>query len=213
MRLFQNAKCLDAIVTKPFSMMVMLHGIGSHGGDLISLAPYFRDHFNDMVFISPNGIEDYDNNGPGYQWFSMKSVSGSDLVSELDRVGPLILDAIKDKAEEYEIPLKNVLLTGFSQGAMLAIHLASMERFGSILAFSGAAIPTKNCINNQTPICMIHGADDDVLRSDYMVSAKSFLEKNGFVVETNLFRHLRHSIDYRGVESAIRFLKQHFAKV
>ena len=39
---------------KPKSMVIMLHGLGSNGQDLISLAPYLAQSLPDTVFVSPD---------------------------------------------------------------------------------------------------------------------------------------------------------------
>lgn len=41
----------------PTSMVILLHGYGSNGDDLIGLAPFWRDALPNTVFLSPNAPE------------------------------------------------------------------------------------------------------------------------------------------------------------
>ena len=51
--------------------MLLLHGLGSDGNDLIGLAPYWAPLLPDAAFASPNAPFPCDMAPYGYQWFSL----------------------------------------------------------------------------------------------------------------------------------------------
>jgi phospholipase/carboxylesterase len=40
---------------KPRRLVLLLHGVGADGNDLIGLAPYFAQALPDAAFVSPDG--------------------------------------------------------------------------------------------------------------------------------------------------------------
>ena len=53
----------------PTQAVVLLHGYGSDGADLIGLAPYWRDLLPGALFVAPNAPDPCRDNPGGYQWF------------------------------------------------------------------------------------------------------------------------------------------------
>ena len=45
---------IPASGAKPTSLVILLHGYGSNGDDLIGLVPYWRQALPDTLFVSPN---------------------------------------------------------------------------------------------------------------------------------------------------------------
>src|SRR5690348_6893044 len=59
---------------KPDSLVVLLHGYGSNGADLISLAPYWAKALPGALFVSPNAIESVPQAPGGFQWFPISQL-------------------------------------------------------------------------------------------------------------------------------------------
>lgn len=51
---------IKSLNKKADKLVVMLHGVGSDGNDLISLVPYIQNSLPNCHFISPHAIEPYD---------------------------------------------------------------------------------------------------------------------------------------------------------
>ncbi len=194
---------------KTTTLMVLLHGLGSNGDDLFSLAPYMAPKLPDTHFYSPDGIEACDMVPFGYQWFSLQDRSPHKLTQELERVTPVISKMIEDKAASLGLTKKDVILFGFSQGTMvsLSIALTSDEPYKAVLGFSGRLFMPANVRNTKTPICLIHGAEDDVVPAESLTHAKEALEKLGVKVADLMVPNLVHSIDMMGLEFAMKFLR------
>ena len=72
-----SEEILDYPEIKPLSgkvgkLLVLLHGVGSDGHDLIGLVPFIQESLPHHHFISPHGVEPYDMAPFGRQWFSLK---------------------------------------------------------------------------------------------------------------------------------------------
>src|SRR5215470_17407313 len=100
---------------KPKSLVVLLHGLGADGNDLISLASYWAPLLPEAEFLSPNAPFPCDMAPYGYQWFSFQ---------ERTRAAAPFLDAFLDEALEARgLDASRLALVGFSQGAMMSLHV------------------------------------------------------------------------------------------
>lgn len=202
-----NANELSAKSGKTESLMILLHGLGSNGDDLFSLTPYLKDHLPNTHFFSPDAIEPCDMAPFGYQWFSLQDRNEVKIQSELERVIPIIESMVERKIEELKLEHKNVILCGFSQGSMTSVYLALNKEYKAVIAFSGAVISPKIVSNKNTPICLIHGTEDDVVDYSNMDIGYDILKNLGVHVEKYARPNLRHSIDMEGITKAIEFIK------
>lgn len=197
-------------------LLVMLHGVGSDGHDLISLVDYIQPNYPDVYFFSPHGIENYDQGDSGYQWFSLQDRENAVLQRELMRVSPKILAMIEQKINELELKWSDVILVGFSQGSMLALYLTLItpQKFTATIAFSGMLIAPSQLPQhiNKTPICLIHGRQDSVVVHDLMEQAQKKLVNFGFEVESHSLDNLGHSIDKRGIDLLAQFINKQIPK-
>jgi phospholipase/carboxylesterase len=92
---------------------------------------------------------------------------------------------------------------------MLSVYLSlsSAKPFKAILGFSGRLFLPKDITNTKTPICLIHGKDDDVVPYSSLDLAKGQLDRLGVKVDTLGIENLAHSIDMEGINFAVEFLK------
>lgn len=198
-------------MTKQYkNLMVMLHGYGSNGDDLKSLAPFFESILPDTYFYSPDGIEPCELGVYGFQWFSLFDRSEEAIFNELSTKAEKVRKIIVKKAEELEIPQENIILLGFSQGTMLSIYLSlsSQVPYKAVVGYSGRLFVPREVQNTQTPICLIHGKMDDVVPYESLPHAKEGLEKLGIKVKILGIENLAHSIDMEGIKFAVEFLKE-----
>lgn len=197
-------------MSKYKNLMVMLHGYGSNGDDLKSLAPFFETILPDTYFYSPNGIEPCELGVYGFQWFSLLDRSEEAIWNELNQKAEIVSEMIAKKAEELEISADNIILLGFSQGTMLSIYLSlsSQIPYKAAVGYSGRLFVPREVHNTQTPICLIHGKMDDVVPFECLGHAKEGLEKLGINAKILGIENLAHSIDMEGIKFAVKFLKE-----
>lgn len=192
------------------TLIVLMHGLGSNGEDLESLIPFLEPYLPNTEFFSPNGIEPCDLFPFGFQWFSLQDRDEKIMLKELERTSGAIRSMIESKAKSLSIDLSNVILMGFSQGTMTSLYLAltSNIAYKAVIGFSGSLIMPNNITQKNTPICLIHGAEDDVVPASAMELARNKLANEGIEAKTHLYHDLAHSIDLRGLKTAIAFIKE-----
>ena len=59
----------------PRRLVILLHGLGADGNDLIGLAPYWAPLLPDAEFLSPNAPFPCDMAPYGYQWMSVRDAN------------------------------------------------------------------------------------------------------------------------------------------
>lgn len=192
--------------------IILLHGVGSNGDDLISLAPLVQDALPDTVFLSPNGAQPFDQAPFGYQWFSLRDRSLAVMTDGVKQTVPVVnayIDAVKDR---FGLEDDQIALVGFSQGTMTSLYvgLRRAKPLAAIVGFSGAMLGGEELTENKTPVCLIHGEWDEVVPYAALAHAKQHLEAAKIAVETHARPNLGHSIDNEGLEAAVLFLRKAF---
>jgi len=197
---------------QPRQLVILLHGYGADGNDLIGLAPFFAQALPHAEFVAPNAPERC-GMGFGYQWFGI-----SNLDPVLMKAGVTRAAAALDGFVEHALAARNLgpdqlAFIGFSQGTMMALDRAL--RLGGAKAtvgFSGmVADPTARLAADapRQPILLVHGTADPVVAFSHLAEAEAALGKAGFPVETLVRPGLPHSSDEEGALRAARFLATH----
>ena len=197
----------------PKQAVVLLHGYGSDGNDLIGLAPHWQGVLPDAVFISPNGPDQCRQFGAGFQWFDV-SFDGDRLAKRQEGVvqaRPVLVEFLEDLWAQSDITPENTILAGFSQGAMMALHVGlSFERpLMGIIAFSGALLPPEGFGTAplaKSPVCLVHGDMDDVVDPEHSADADVALRLAGYDVSYHVSPGVGHGIAPDGLEFATAFI-------
>ena len=207
-------------------LIVFLHGVGSDGHDLISLVPFFEEElksadpnsdtpspFHNTHFISPHGIQAYDMAPFGRQWFSLMNRASNVIIDLVRTNAPALGELIKNKQNALGLSNKDTILIGFSQGTMIGIYLTLIqeEPYAAMIGFSGRFIPPEKILNKDTPICLVHGEDDEVVDAIESDKMANFFTKEGIKCEKLVVPNLTHSIDATGIRFASRFLNKYLS--
>ena len=131
-----------------------------------------------------------------------------------------MLDLIENEAKKLNLTFKDVILIGFSQGAMMSMQclLINHQKLGAIIGYSGALREENiESANDQildgkhkfsdTPILLVHGEQDEVVPFQSLDRSKNLLNKIGFNVQTLSRQNLAHGIDPEGISKGMEFLK------
>ena len=62
-------------------LVILLHGLGADGQDLIGIAPHWAQVLPNAAFVSPNAPFPCDMAPYGYQWFSVQDRSPEAMLS------------------------------------------------------------------------------------------------------------------------------------
>jgi phospholipase/carboxylesterase len=195
-------------------MVVFLHGYGADGADLLGLADPLAPHLPDTVFVAPDAPEPCAGNPFGRQWFPIPRLDGS---SEAVSAASLMqsaqaLNAFLDaRIKEEGITSADVVLFGFSQGTMMALHVAPRrnEPFAGIVAFSGRLLRPellKTEARVKPPVMLIHGDADQMVPFGDMRVAGQALTSAGFNVYGHVMKGTGHGIAPDGLQFALAFM-------
>jgi phospholipase/carboxylesterase len=212
-------KITPTVFRKPASggkakqLVLVLHGWGADGPNLIDLADMYARDLPDAHFIAPNAPFVCEVNPYGYQWFSLMDRQPEHLFEGVSKAANLLNEFIDEQLAALGLTNDALALVGFSQGTMTALHVA-MRRSPAIKAvvgYSGALIGADKLakeIAARPPVCLIHGNADDVVPYGSMAAATDALQAHGVAVEAHTRPFLGHSIDMEGIAIASAFLKQ-----
>lgn len=205
---------------KAGSVVVFVHGYGADGADLLSLADVLGPHLPDTVFYAPDAPEACAGNPFGRQWFSIPRFDGS---SEVDAAVGMNraaddLNAFLDIAlQAEELTPKELLLVGFSQGAMMSLHVAPRREkaIAGVVAISGKLMrpgTLKQELKVKPEVLLIHGDQDDVVPFGEMQSAGNALVECGFQVYGHVMQGAGHGIAQDGLQVALSFMADRLPK-
>jgi phospholipase/carboxylesterase len=198
---------------KPRRLVILLHGLGADGNDLIGLAPYWARLLPDAEFLSPNAPFPCDMAPYGYQWFSSQDRSPEAVLGGVRAAAP-ILDAFIDEAlEQRGLGSGELALVGFSQGTMMSLFvgLRRAEPVAGIVGFSGRLLAPEllaSELRSRPPILLVHGTEDPLVPYSSLAAAKTTLKAAGVPVETVTSVGIGHSIDDQGLRRGGQFLKK-----
>ncbi len=201
----------------PKQLVVLLHGLGADGNDLIGLAPYWAPLLPDAEFLSPDAPFPCDMAPYGRQWFSVQNRTPETALAGARAAAP-ILDAFLDDAlAKRGLEAPQLALVGFSQGAMMSLFVGPRRPAApaAIVAYSGALIAPQLLateMRGKPPILVVHGDADPVVPPSMLPAAVAALKNYGIAVEELLRPGLGHGIDEEGLARGGAFLRAHLAR-
>jgi len=197
----------------PREIVILLHGYGSNGADLLSLAPYWRRARPHALFVAPNAPERCPGAPGGFQWWGLTELSRASIAAGAARAAPALDGFIDAQLAEHGLSEDRLVLVGFSQGTMMALHVGPRRerQIAGIIAYSGMLADAGGLgreVVSKPPILLIHGAADSVVPASAFHEAKAELHRLGFAVEDHLTPGLDHSVDETGLRLGERFVKR-----
>ncbi|KKN46503.1 hypothetical protein LCGC14_0672370 [marine sediment metagenome] len=211
-----NAERREPVSGETRSAVVFLHGYGANGADLLGLADPLGEHLPDTLFVAPDAPEACAGAPMGFQWFPIPWIDNSSE-EEAER-GMMqatqdlnaFLDALM--VDEDLLP-EQVVLFGFSQGTMMALHVAPRreDAVAGIVAFSGRLLSPESLKDDavsRPPVLLVHGDVDDVVPPQSLPDAAEALQEAGW---TDVFAHIMkgtgHGIAPDGLSVALAFMR------
>jgi phospholipase/carboxylesterase len=196
---------------KPRQIVVLAHGLGADGNDLIGLAPYFARVLPDALFVSPNAPFACDMGGFGYQWFSFQDRSPANAIKGVRAAAPFLDAFIDQQLAETGVPDDKLALVGFSQGTMMSLFVAPRRAkpIAGVVGYSGRLIAPEALageITARPPVTLINGDRDDLVPVSSQPEAVAAFKAVGLPVEAHIRPGLPHSIDAEGIEIGCEFL-------
>jgi|SRR5476649_1073915 phospholipase/carboxylesterase len=187
-------------------LVVLVHGYGADGQDLLGLANHWQGLLPTVAFAAPNAPTRVPGSA-GYQWFPISRIDPHEMQRGVEVAGPQLDEYLDGELARLSLPPENLALAGFSQGTMLSLHvgLRRKVRPAAIVGFSGllAGLPPPGEI---PPILLTHGDSDQVIPPQAMFLAAAQLGAAGARVQWHLAHGMGHGIDPEGLAIAGEFL-------
>ncbi len=198
----------------PRQLVVLLHGFGADGNDLIGLAPVLAPLMPDAIFVAPNAPYPCEGNPMGFQWFGISRFDPAARLAGARSAAPFV-DAFLDDtmAKKYGgLDETKTALVGFSQGTMMSLHvgLRRTKQLAGIVGFLGALVGrggTQGPKSRRGRLsCWSMGDADEMLPHVLTEQAAAALKENGIDVTVHIAPGVGHGIDQSGLSHAARFL-------
>ena len=200
---------------KPGHLVVLLHGYGADGNDLIGLAPVLAPLMPDVVFHAPNAPYPCEGNPFGYQWFGISRLDPQVAAAGVRAAAPFVDAVLDDTMATYGLDESKTVLIGFSQGTMMSLHvgLRRPKPLAGIIGFSGMLAAPEALgaeIKSRPPVLLVHGDSDQMIPPLMTERAAQALDQNGVKTTMHIAPGIGHGIDQTGLSLAARFLLEAF---
>ena len=190
-----------ALITQASKAIILLHGRGGTARSMLSLADQLCD--NKFYVAAPQATN---NTWYPYSFMADEKLNEPYLSASVKEINELI------EQTAQHIPKDQIILLGFSQGACLALEVASRypTKYGGIVAFTGGLIgspldESKYRGNFGGTNVFISDGDQDphipLIRAE---ESKRLMEKLGATVTLKVYEGRDHTI----IDDEINFVKE-----
>ncbi len=202
------------------SLVVLLHGYGADGRDLIDLGDFWSGELPDTAFVSPHAPEPCTMAPMGRQWFGYTERDDSERWVGVQSAHAGLNAFLDAELARLGLPSSRLALVGFSQGTMVALHTGLRRAVApaGIVGFSGmhslppglARDEADPDITSRPPVLLIHGDRDDLIPPQALFQATQTLAALEVPVEWHLSPGVGHGIDAEGLRHGGEFLARRF---
>ena len=200
----------------PKKIVLLLHGFGSSGTDMIALAPQWAKALPETLFLAPHAPQRCSMTGAGYQWWGLSGFAPSALAAGAASAAPAIDAFIDRKLAQYGLTEADLALVGFSQGTMMALQvgLRRSRSVAAIVGYSGMLAGVADLVHHvpsRPPVLLVHGTADPVVPVAALHMSESQLKHLGVEVKTHISHGVGHSVDPVGLRMGMEFVATSFA--
>lgn len=198
---------------KPGRLVILLHGLGADGNDLIGLAPYWARLLPTAEFLSPNAPFPCDMAPYGYQWYSSQDRSPGASLAGVRAAAPILDAFIDDALAKRGLKESDLALVGFSQGTVMSLYVGFRREkpVAGIVGFSGRLLAPELLtgeLRSRPSTLLVHGTEDPLVPYSALAEAETALKAAGVSVETVTAIGVGHSIDEEGLRRGGLFLAE-----
>jgi phospholipase/carboxylesterase len=200
-------------------LVVLLHGYGADGNDLIEIGRAWQELLPHAAFVSPHAPEPCAEAPVGRQWFPLTFRDPQERWRGVNAAAPGIERFLDAELARHRLDAAALALVGFSQGTMMALHVGLRRRDApaAIVGYSGLlALPEQGPdalareISARPPVLLVHGSDDDLIPAQALFAAAEGLAALSVPVEWHLSHGVGHGIDVEGLRHGGEFLERRF---
>jgi phospholipase/carboxylesterase len=185
-------------------LLVLLHGYGSHEGDLFGLAPHLPLQPVIAALRAPLRA------GPGYSWYPLELDSPQERAAGADAAALGILQWLE------RVQATSVGLLGFSQGGAMSIQLLrhAPERFAYAVSLAGFVVSGDAPADDRLaelapPVFWGRGTHDDVIPAAFVEATQRWLPSHS-TLTTRIYEGLGHSVSEAELADVLAFLRARY---
>ena len=196
----------------PRALVILVHGYGANGDDLIGLAPALSRALPGAAFAAPHAPQPVPGHPGGRQWFPITRLDPH-LMAEGARAAAASLDGFIDaERARFRLAPGACALVGFSQGAMMSLHvgLRRAEPLAALVGFSGLLVAPERLAaeaRSRPPVLLAHGERDEVVPVHALAAARDALSAAGVGCRWRVSPGLPHTIGEDALFAAAGFLR------
>ncbi len=196
----------------PRKLVLLLHGLGADGNDLIGLAEPWGQLLPDACFAAPDAPEPCDMAPSGRQWFSLSDRSPVPVADGIAQAADALNADIDARLAALGLAERDLALVGFSQGTMMSLHVAYRRTSpcAGVLGFSGWLVSGERLgdeLRARPPALLVHGDADDRVPVGALFEATATLAACEVPVQWHVSRGIGHGIAPDGLEIGGHFLR------
>lgn len=186
--------------------VIWMHGLGADGNDFAPIVPELHlPKTLHIKFIFPHAPVMPVTINNGYEMRAWFDISHNGISADIDHSGISQSVAAIDTLIEHEIAngiaSENIMLAGFSQGAVIALMTGLLfpKRLAGILALSGLlphaedAVKQASAANRDIPIFIGHGTQDQLVPAALGKSTYDALKHASYAAEWHAYP-MAHSV-------------------
>jgi phospholipase/carboxylesterase len=190
-------------------LVVLVHGYGADGNDLIGLAPMWQRLLPTVAFAAPNAPERCAGSPMGFQWFPISRLDPQEMARGVESAAASLNAFLDAELSRLGLSDERLALVGFSQGTMMSLHvgLRRAAKPAAIVGFSGMLAGAPPALGpDAPPILLVHGDADPMIPAGALFDAATTLGAAGACVQWHVSPGVGHSIDEAGMALAATHL-------
>lgn len=192
-------------------LLVLMHGYGSHEGDLFGLSPYLP--LNTVIASLRAPIAE----AGGFAWFPRgdgptANPAGNPRPETADAAASAVLAWL-----DAQPPVPATGLLGFSQGAAMSLQLLrhAPARFACAVQLSGFVVDgtlpgDAELVRRRPPVFWGRGTDDAVIPAHAIARTERWLPEHA-EADTRIYEGLAHAVSQQELTDVASFLTAHLA--
>jgi len=206
---------------KAKQLVVLLHGYGADGNDLIEIGRAWQGLLPDAAFVSPHAPRPCGQAPMGREWFPLTFRDPHERWTGVNAAAPVLNAFLDAELARRQLPPSALALVGFSQGTMMALHVGLRRAAApaAIVGYSGMLVAPEDIdpdtfaaeIKARPPVLLIHGDQDDLIPVQAVFHAAQGLAALDIPAEWHISHGIGHGIDQEGLRQGGEFLARQFA--